>query len=59
MFYNVEKAKDIINLDGTKFERKVLMESENGSLNLIAIKKDEIIGKIVMRLYPFSKIKFY
>lgn len=43
MFYNVEKAKDIINLDGTKFERKVLMESENGSLNLIAIKKDEII----------------
>ena len=23
------------------------------------VKKDEIIGKIVMRLYPFSKIKFY
>lgn len=23
------------------------------------VKKDEIIGKIVMRVYPFSKIKFY
>lgn len=23
------------------------------------VKKDEVVGKIVMRLYPFNKIKFY
>ena len=43
MFYDVIKAKDIINLDGSKFERKTLMENGDSSLNMIAIKKDEII----------------
>lgn len=43
MFYDVIKAKDIINLDGGKFERKVLMEHDDSSLSVIAIKKDEII----------------
>lgn len=43
MFYDVMKAKDIINLDGGKFERKVLVEHDDSSLSVIAIKKDEII----------------
>lgn len=43
MFYDVLKAKDIVNLDGGKFERKVLMENGNSCLNIIAIKKDEVI----------------
>ncbi len=43
MFYNVLKAKDIVNTGSAKFERKVLMENDNSSLNIIAIKKDEII----------------
>ena len=43
MFYNVMKAKDIINLEGGKFERKILMEHGDSSLNVVAIKKDEII----------------
>ena len=43
MFYDVLKAKDIINLDGSKFERRVLMEDGDSCLSIIAIKKDEII----------------
>ena len=43
MFYNVLKAKDIVNLDGEKFSRKTLMENDTSSLNIVAIKKDEII----------------
>ena len=43
MFYDVMKAKDIINLEGGKFERKTLMEHGDSSLNVVAIKKDEII----------------
>lgn len=43
MFYDVMKAKDIINLEGGKFERKILMEHGDSSLNIVAIKKDEII----------------
>lgn len=43
MFYNVLKAKDIVNLDGGKFDRQVLMEHENSILSIIAIKKDEIV----------------
>ena len=43
MFYDVVKAKDIINLDGGKFERKMLMENGDSSLNIVALKKDEII----------------
>lgn len=43
MFYNVLKAKDIVDLQDEKFARKVLMEANNSSLSAIAIKKDEII----------------
>lgn len=43
MFYNVLKAKDIVNLGDKKFDREVLMENNNSSLSIIAIKKDEII----------------
>lgn len=43
MFFNVLKAKDLIDLEDEKFQRKVLMESETGSLSAIAIKKDEVI----------------
>ena len=43
MFYNVLKAKDIVNLDETKFDRQVLMENGDSCLNIIAIKKGEII----------------
>ena len=43
MFYDVLKAKDIINLDGSKFERRVLMEDGDSCLSIIAIKKNEII----------------
>ncbi len=43
MFYNVLKAKDIVDLQDQKFARKVLMEENNSSLSAIAIKKDEII----------------
>lgn len=43
MFYNVLKAKDIVDLQDEKFARKVLMEENNSSLSAIAIKKDEII----------------
>ncbi len=43
MFYNVLKVKDIVNLDGEKFDREVLMENNGSDLSVIAIKKDEII----------------
>ncbi len=43
MFYNILKAKDIVNLDGDKFKREVLMEDNGSALSIIAIKKDEII----------------
>ncbi len=43
MFYNVLKAKDLIDLEDGKFERKILMENNNSNLSVIAIKKDEII----------------
>lgn len=43
MFYNVLKAKKIVNLEEEKFSRKVLMENNDSSLSIIAIKKGEII----------------
>lgn len=43
MFYNVLKAKDLVNLDDKKFDRQSLMENGNSCLTAIAIKKDEII----------------
>ncbi len=43
MYYNVLEAKKIVNLDEEKFAREVLMEDNNSSLSIIAIRKDEII----------------
>jgi len=43
MFYNVLKAKDIVNLDGEKFKHETLLQSGDTSFSVIAIKKDEII----------------
>ena len=43
MFYNVLKAKDIINLGEEKFKREILMEDNNNNLSIISIKKNEII----------------
>ena len=43
MFYNVLKAKDIVDLQDGKLQRKVLMENGGSSFSAIAIKKGEII----------------
>ncbi len=43
MFYNILKAKDIIDLDGKGMERKLLMGNDEQSLSIIAMRKDEII----------------
>lgn len=43
MFFNVLKAKDIVDLKEEKFDRKVLLANNESSLNIIALKKDEII----------------
>lgn len=43
MFYNVLKAKDIIDTEHEKFEHKRLLEKDNSSLTIIGLKKDEII----------------
>lgn len=43
MFYNVLKAKETVNLDNGKIDKKILMENNESSFSTIAIKKDEII----------------
>ena len=43
MFFNVLKAKDIVDLKDSNFEKEILIENNNSSLNIIALKKDEII----------------
>ncbi len=43
MFYNVLKAKDLVDLENEKFDKRLLMESETGSLTAVALKKEEII----------------
>ena len=43
MFYNVLKAKKLVDLEEEKFQRKVLMEDNDNSLSIISIKKNEII----------------
>ena len=44
MFYNVLKAKDIVDLDESeKFKKEVLLQNETSCFDIIAIKKDEII----------------
>lgn len=43
MFYDVLNAKELVDLDGAKFQRKTLLENKDSSLNLLVLKKDEII----------------
>ncbi|MCI5824032.1 MAG: hypothetical protein MRZ90_03735 [Candidatus Gastranaerophilales bacterium] len=43
MFYNVLKAKNLASYENNKFERNVLMENNDSSLSVVALKKDEII----------------
>lgn len=43
MFYNVMKAKEIVELDGKALERKLLMGDDEHSLSIIAMRKEEII----------------
>lgn len=43
MFFNVLKAKDIVDLKESKFEKETLLIDEESSLNIIALKKDEVI----------------
>ena len=35
MFFNVLKAKDIVNLDDTKFQKETLLENNYSSFNII------------------------
>ena len=43
MFYNVLKAKDLVDLDGAEFKKETLMADENRCLSIAALKKDSII----------------
>ena len=43
MFYNVLKLKDLINLEEKPMDRKILLEHNDSCIQLLAIKKDEII----------------
>lgn len=43
MFFNVMKAKDIVDLKDAEFEKEVLLMNNDSSLNIIALKKNEII----------------
>lgn len=43
MFFNVLKAKDIVDLKESKFEKETLLINEESSFSVIALKKNEII----------------
>lgn len=43
MFFNVLKAKDIVDFKESKFQKETLLVNEESSLNVIALKKDEVI----------------
>lgn len=43
MFYNVLKAKDIVENETEKFNKKVLLENDESCLSVVALKKGEII----------------
>lgn len=43
MFYNPFSVEKNIHLDGKKFNKRVLMENGDSSLNLVAIEKEGII----------------
>lgn len=43
MFYNVLIARDTVSFENGMFEKKILMEKDDSSLSVVALKKDEII----------------
>lgn len=43
MFYNVLKAKDLVDVKDAPMDKRILMECGDKSLNLIALKKHEIM----------------
>lgn len=43
MFFNVLKAKDIVELKEGSFEKEILLERNESSFSIIALKKNEII----------------
>ncbi len=43
MFFNVLKAKDIVELKEGSFEKEMLLERNESSFSIIALKKNEII----------------
>ena len=43
MFYNVLKVKDLANLDGENFKKITLLENNESCMNIISLKKEEII----------------
>lgn len=43
MYYNVLKLNEIVELSSQKMQKKTLLEDNSSSLNIIALKKDEII----------------
>lgn len=43
MFYNVLKAKDLVNLDGEKFVKEILLQNNESCFDIVGLKKDEII----------------
>ena len=44
MFFNVMKAKHIVDLKDVEFEKQILLSNNDSSLNIIALKKNEIIN---------------
>lgn len=43
MYYNVLNASEIVELNSQKMQKKTLLEDGDSNLNIIALKKDEII----------------
>ena len=43
MFYNVLKAKDLVDLNGEKFTKQVLLQNNESCFDIVGLKKDEII----------------
>lgn len=47
MYYNVLELKDLLEGKGEKFEKRVLMESETGSICTMYLDKEEILDSHV------------
>lgn len=43
MYYNVLNASEMVELNSQKMQKKTLLEDGDSNLNIIALKKDEII----------------